>query len=479
MAKSAILALRIVAETAKAIDGLEKTSQSANKVEAALGKAALPAAAAMTALTAMGKAAVNSASELQQATGAVESIFEGQASAVERYAQSAAGSVGLAESQYKSLAAVFGAQLKNMGTSSEELAGQTDNLISLGADLAATFGGTTADAVGAISSLLRGERDPIERYGVSIKAADINARLAAEGLDKLEGEAAKAAETQAVLALLTEQTAGAQGQFARETDTAAGSAQIAAARLEDAKAALGEKLLPVVADATEKLGELTLFVTENSDTVLAAGLVIAGFSAAILAANAAVKIYHTTTTAITLAKQGWTAAQVALNAVMAANPVGVVIAAITALVAIVIVAYQKSETFRNVVNTVWDAMRSGAATIAGAFQPVVYWLDRITNAAWGVWNAIRSAFSFQAPAWLSKVTGWFSGADDGSLSIAASGYMSLPSLFAGLPALGNPNQPPPVQQITINISGALDPVAVGRQVQRALDTTSNLSVRSI
>ena len=156
-----------------------------------------------------------------------------------------------------------------------------------------------------------------------------------------------------------------------------------------------------------------------------------------------------------------------------------IIAAITALTAIVIVAYQKSETFRNVVNTVWDAMRSGAATIAGAFQPIVNWLDRITNAAWGVWNAIRSAFSFQAPAWLSKVTGWFSGADDGSLSIAASGYMSFPSLFAGLPALGNPNQPPPVQQITINISGALDPVAVGRQVQRALDTTSNLSVKSI
>ena len=99
-----------------------------------------------------------------------------------------------------------------------------------------------------MSSLLRGERDPIERYGVSIKQADVNARLAAMGLTGLEGEAAKAAERQATLALLTDQTSSALGQFERESDTAAGAQQRATAEWENAQAKLGEALLPTLVD---------------------------------------------------------------------------------------------------------------------------------------------------------------------------------------------------------------------------------------
>src|SRR5690606_8948385 len=136
---------------------------------------------------------------------AVASVFGDYADEMTGYAEKAANAVGLSQNQYNESATLLGAQLKNMGISMDEVSGTTNDLIGLGADLAATFGGTTADATAALSSRRRGERDPIEKYGVSIKQADIEAQKAAMGLDGLSGEAAKNADLQATLALLTQQ----------------------------------------------------------------------------------------------------------------------------------------------------------------------------------------------------------------------------------------------------------------------------------
>lgn len=53
-------------------------------------------------------------------------------------------------------------------------------------------------------------------------------------------------------------------------------------------------------------------------------------------------------------------AQRALNAVMRANPIGIIITILTALVAGIVVAYQKSETFRNIVQAVWSGIKTAA-----------------------------------------------------------------------------------------------------------------------
>lgn len=187
---------------------------------------------------------VDLASGLEQSSGAVEAVFKDQSKIIQDFAKGAAKNLGLSRSSYQSFATIVGAQLKNLGIPIGKVAGQTNDLIDLGADLAAQFGGPTSDAVNALSSLLRGERDPIERYGVGIKQADINARLAAQGLDKLTGDAKKQAEIQATLAILYEQTADAQGTFAREGDTLAGQQQRLQASLEDTQTKLGESLLP-------------------------------------------------------------------------------------------------------------------------------------------------------------------------------------------------------------------------------------------
>lgn len=194
------------------------------------------------------KQAVAAAADLEQSQGAVEAVFKSSAGQIKAWGEQSAETVGLSKNDYFELSTVIGAQLKNLGVPIDEVAGQTNNLVELGADLSAQFGGSTSDAVSALSSLLRGERDPIERYGVSIKEADVAAEKAAMGLGGLTGEADKQAGIFATLEILSRQTADAQGTFAKESDTLLGSQQRLDAALEDVTARFGQELLPIITD---------------------------------------------------------------------------------------------------------------------------------------------------------------------------------------------------------------------------------------
>ncbi|QRY40846.1 hypothetical protein JVX92_00695 [Microbacterium hominis] len=242
-------------------DGLDQAGTGLSKFGKAAG-VAVAAAAAVT--TAVGVKAVKSASDLEQAMGGMEAVFKDSSGQMTDWANKAANSVGLAKSEYANLSTILGAQLKNMGVPMDQLASQTNNLVGLGADLAAQFGGSTSDAVSALSSLLRGERDPIERYGVSMNEAAVNAKLAEMGLTGLSGEAEKNAKLQATLALLYAQTADAQGAFARESDTLAGAQQRLAAGSENLFATLGTSLLPAVTAVTSALGAMVGKVQESA-----------------------------------------------------------------------------------------------------------------------------------------------------------------------------------------------------------------------
>ena len=149
-----------------------------------LGKTLLPAMGA-AALVAGFKDVIGGASELEQSIGGVQAVFEGNASVIEKASKSAAQNLGLSRDEYNKLATTLGAGLKNKGI--EDYAGSTQNLIEIGGDLAAQFGGSTQQAVEALSSAMRGESDPIEKYGVALNETAVNAKLAEMGVKKAGG----------------------------------------------------------------------------------------------------------------------------------------------------------------------------------------------------------------------------------------------------------------------------------------------------
>ena len=415
------LVIEILTDATKGQQGLKDAATTAGRLESGIGRLAGPALGALGALALLGGGAAAAASDVEQAFGALESVYKDNADAAKTYARSASTDVGLAASEYAQLSAVLGAQLKNLGGATDDLAGDTDRLIDLGADLSATFGGTTADAVQALSALLRGERDPIERYGVSIKDATVEARLAEMGLDHLTGAARDQAKTQATLALLTEQTADAQGAFARETDTAAHATQVSEAAMKDAGAAIGTALLPLVVALATSFAEVAKWAGENADLVRTVAVVVGILATAILAVNVALAAFHA-------AQAAATAAQWLLNAAMAANPIGLVVLAIVALVAAIVLLWNNCEEFRTVVQAVFGAV---ARIIGGVVDFVVGLFQSWFALVSGIFRAVERVLGAPFRAYLDLVRSVVGLV--GALLNAA--FRAVAALFGGLFAI--------------------------------------------
>ncbi|GAA1790933.1 hypothetical protein [Leucobacter iarius] len=459
MGKSLILAVKIIGDASSAVKAMDDAAGKSDAFGQRMNTAAKWAAGALVGIGVAAADCVSSASELQQAGGAVESVFGEYADTMKKYGADAADAVGLSASAYGNMASVLGAQLKGMGFEMGDAATKTNDLIGLGSDLAATYGGTTAEAVEALGSLLRGERDPIERYGVTMNEAMVKAEAMSLGLIKssvdvskvsaaqdrasvaqtkyndavakfgaestqavsahasltsansaLEkatagstGEMTAQAKAQATLSLLSKQTGDAQGQFAREQDTVAGAAQKAAANFENAKAALGESLLPIVADAATKLSELAKYFQQNSEWITPLVGAFAAFAAGIVVINGAMKAW-----AAIQAVQ--TAAQWANNAAWLASPITwiilAVIAAIALLVAIIVIVIQNWDKIAEVAAAVWQsvidwinqAARWLGDRIGEAIAAVVAWWTNLKNTAVLVWQAIIQ--------WIQQAVGW-------------------------------------------------------------------------
>lgn len=88
-----------------------------------------------------------------------------------------------------------------------------------------------------------------------------------------------------------------------------------------------------------------------------------------------------------LVTQGWTAAWAALNVIMALNPIGIVIAAIVALIAILVVAWYKVDWFRGGLTALWDVLK-GVGTMIKDY--VITRFQELMSAINGVGQALTA-----------------------------------------------------------------------------------------
>lgn len=136
-------------------------------------------------------------------------------------------------------------------------------------------------------------------------------------------------------------------------------------------------------------------------------------TAAVLAGVAAYKAFMFINTVMTAVKTGiilfkaWragtlaqTAAQLGLNAALVANPIGIVVVAVAALVAGFVVAYKKSETFRTIVDKALTAVGDAGKwlwnnALKPAFEGIKKGFEAVGKAGTWLWNnALQPAFHF-------------------------------------------------------------------------------------
>lgn len=220
-----------------------------------------------------------------------------------------------------------------------------------------------------------------------------------------------------VMSVMQKGTGDTFQQMIKAGDAATGSLKNQWSILRDnVSQAIGDVMLPLIEKITPALapigaalvsgiGQLPTIIGNISSVAQTLAPYLAAVAAGFVAWNAGLVIHKGIALANLVIERQWltltglrvaamnamTFAQAKLNAAMLANPIGLIIVAIVALVAAFVLAYNKVEWFRNAVNAVWAAIKTAVGAVVTWFQTTVLpaltavWDGIVTGAMW-LWN---------------------------------------------------------------------------------------------
>jgi hypothetical protein len=125
-----------------------------------------------------------------------------------------------------------------------QAADYSQTLTVLAADLASFNNTSVEDAVLALGSALRGESEPIRRYGVLLSDATLKQTAQANGFKVTSGALTPVVRAQAAYLAILQQTSKAQGDFERTSDSLANQQRILGAEWNNVRAVIGDALQP-------------------------------------------------------------------------------------------------------------------------------------------------------------------------------------------------------------------------------------------
>ena len=317
-----------------AIEDFKRLDSTSQKASFALKKAFVPATAALGGLAAAAVPAINAASDLEESMSKVGVIFGEGADEIEAFADTAAKELGQSKQAVLDAAGTFGTFGKAAGLADEDLAAFSNDLTALASDMASFNNAEPEEVIEAIGAGLRGEAEPLRRFGVLLNDATLKAEAMALGIYDGTGALTDQQKILAAQEAIFKQTGDAQGDFERTSEGLANQSRIMKAQFEDVTAELGAALLPIILKILPVFADLADFVSENTDLVLILAGVIGGLATAVVVANIAMKLWAATQAIVTAAT--WL-----FNAALAANPIVLIVAAIAALVAGLIILEAK------------------------------------------------------------------------------------------------------------------------------------------
>lgn len=224
-------------KVSKSLDGITRVAKN---VSLAIGAIGLGAAAAVA-------PAISAAADLAEEISKSEILFGDASKAVEEFAAKAAKSLGQSKKDALEAAGTFAIFGKSAGLSGGDLVNFSTDFTTLASDLASFFNTSPEEAVQAIGAALRGESEPIRRFGVLLNEATLKQKALELGLIKNTKQALTPQQkVLAAQAAIYEQTTDAQGDFARTSGGLANQQRILKAQLDNVVAEIGTKLLPIV-----------------------------------------------------------------------------------------------------------------------------------------------------------------------------------------------------------------------------------------
>ena len=494
------IVIQIGAETKDAIDGINRVNKALGddsgmtKFKNGVQSAFLPAAAALGGLAVaawdFSKAAMEdqkSAAMLAQSLTKTTGASKAQIAATEDWISAQGKALGMADDKLRpamqTLALATGDVAK-----AQELAGVAmDIAAARGVDMEVASKAMARAATGSTAAL----KKLVPGLDEAVLASGDLAAIQAEVAKKVGGAAAAAA------------------------DTAAGKMARMSLAIEEAKEGIGAALLPIIEKVLPYLQGMATWAQENADVLFKLGVVVAGVAGAIVAANIAIKVYEGAMAAVKIATTAWTGVQWLLNAAMTANPIGIVIVAIVALIAAIVLIWTKTDWLQKGFKIAWAAIQTAVAavkdyfteTLWPALQTVFEWIktgigiyltpwrlafegiktvvgllaSAFSTAFDTIKTALQTAWEFMQPI-LDKIKGAIDAVKGGMDFIGGIGG-AIGGIFgrsAPMPAALGAIDPRSRSYVSggvsrssapsIVINGAIDPVATAKQIKRILGT---------
>ncbi len=357
MASPVELVVKVLADTTKATTALKGVGDTAKTTGGRMSgmAGALGGALAVGAVVAFGKGAVTAAEESASAVAGLEQAFlnagdgTGQAAKdAQTYASQLSALIGVEDEQILNAQAQL-ATFSNLSDETARTSGVFDRTTAAAADLAAAGFGTLEGNAATLGKILQ---DPAAGLG---KLQKLTGPLTDSQKELIAGmaEAGDVAGAQAAVLDILE---GKVGGTAAATATSSEKMSVAFGEVSEA---VGGVLLPILEFLAPILQTIAGFIQDNIDWLLP----LAG---AVLVLVGAIKL--------------WNMWQMILNGTLVLNPIGLVIAAVVALIAIIILVIKNWDAILAVIKKVW-------AGIVAALKAAWDW---ITKTATAVWNGIKN-----------------------------------------------------------------------------------------
>lgn len=395
---------------------------------------------------------IESAANVKAETSAFEQTFGTLGDEASAAIGRVANESGILQTRLNTLGSKIYAFARSSGGDTTESMSLMERALKAAADSAAYYDTSVEQATETLQSFLKGNFANDAALGLSATETTRNA-AAMELFGQKYNDLSEIQKQETLLKMVedSQRLSGAMGQAAREADgweNVLGNLKETWRQFQaNAGAPFLESLIPIIQKITTAFqgwinsvdwdtftANITGFVNtvlDNGDTIIS---VIAGIATGFVAWNVASIIQSVVGAikAFQAANEGATIAQAALNLVMNANPIGIVITAVAALAASVIALWHTNDDFRNAVISAWEKIKDTISnavasiktffteTIPNAGRTAVKWFQSIPdqmrdvgrNLLMGLWNGISDKI-----AWLkSKVTGvvdtiqsWFTG----------------------------------------------------------------------
>ena len=275
----------------QAIKEFQNLTKASDKAAFAINKMAVPAALAFGAIVTGGYKAAQAASDFNETVSKSGIIFGEASTEIKRFADTAASSLGLSKQAALDAAATMGTFGKSAGLAGTDLSNFSIEMVKLSGDLASFHNANPADVALALGAALRGEAEPIRKFGVLLNDAAVKAEAMKMGLYDGTGALDAQAKVLATQKIILQQTSDAQGDFARTSDGAANQQRILAAQVSNAKVAIGQAFLPILEAVLPVLVNFATAIGNNTGEFVAFVAVIGTISGAIVLAKGAMMLW--------------------------------------------------------------------------------------------------------------------------------------------------------------------------------------------